>query len=248
MRRTFVELRLFAVGACALVAFLVAARPTPAANLIVNGGFETGSPVFGGVPTTFGTWQGDQTAYVTAENAITPPEGSQMLRFLATNAGGPSVITNTSQYFQNVDLSPFAATIAAGNARLSASALFNRVIGDASTDNAFGITIFARSGTPSSFTTLASTSAVIFSDANLSTWESANINNFLLPPTTTFVLFELDAFENVVNDGGIEFDGHYADNVMLTVVPEPSGFALAVSALGACIACARRRRFRGTAT
>ena len=76
--------------------------------------------------------------------------------------------------------------------------------------------------------TLASTSKVIFSDGNPGTWELASLTNFPLPTATTHVLFELDAFENVLNDGAAEFDGHYADDVMVSVaVPEPCAMVLA---------------------
>ena len=217
---------------CALIAQSVAN-----ANLIVNGGFESGSAVAGNVPTTFATWQGDQSAYVAAENAITPPEGSRMLRFIYTNAGGPGPTTNTAQYFQNIDLSAFSAEIASGNARLSASTLFNRVTGTALTDTAFGFQLIAKSGTPSAPTTLASVSQVIFTDGLTNTWELASLSNFVLPPATTFVLFELDAFENIFNSGSDpEFDGHYADDVIVTLaVPEPSGLVFIAIALVALL-------------
>jgi len=213
------------------------------ANLIQNGGFETGSPALGPRPTSFGQWQGDKVGYTHAENGISTPEGTTMLRFFFTSGGSPSPSADTSQYWQNIDLSSFSPAIASGNARLSASALFNRLPGNAQTDTVLGFQLIARSGTPSAFTELSRVGITITSDGDPNTWELAAFNDFVLPPTTTHVQFELDAREDVFNNGtGTEFDGHYADNVVVTMaVPEPSGFAL-IAAAAACVLAASRAR------
>ena len=218
-----------AIGVCL---WLVAAGQVAADNLLSNSGFETGSANIGGVPTTFGQWRGDQTNYATAGGGITPFEGSKMLQFLATNAGGPAGTTNTSQYFQNVDLSPYASAVASGTATLSTTAMFNRVLGDAQTDTAFGFLVDARSGTPSLSTLLSQGVGLTFTDGDPNSWQPATLSNFPVPVGTTFIRFELQAFENVANDAvDPEFDGHYADNIQLFLSsagpPPPSaGFNL----------------------
>lgn len=208
-------------------------RECRAANLVVNPGFESGAALLGSRPTTFGVWRGDRVGYVAAENGILPPEGSRMLRFINTEFV-PNGSTDTSQYWQNVDLSEYASQIASGNARLSASFLVNRVQFDSQTDTLFSMALHIRSGTPSSFTVLATPSAAILSDSILATWETLALSDIPLPATTTYVMLEIMAGENVFNDAtNPEFDGHYADAVSLTltVVPEPTGFALVMSAL-----------------
>ena len=217
--------------------------PAGAANLVVNGGFESGAPVIGSRPTTFGQWRGDRVGYTHAENGIAPPEGTTMLRFFNTSGGSPSGTSDTSQYWQNIDLSSFASAISTGNARLSASAVFNRIAGNAQTDTEMGLQVFARSGSPSLFTELASAGNSILSDSDPNSWELVALSNFILPPGTTFVQFELDAYENNFNNASNpEFDGHYADDVIvtLTVVPEPDGSALCAVGTALILLAGRR--------
>jgi hypothetical protein len=214
------------------------------ANLVVNPGFETGAALLGSRPTTFGVWRGDRVEYVPAENGISPLEGSRMLRFINTEFV-PNGSTDTSQYWQNVDLSAFASQIASGNARLSASFLANRVQFDSQTDTVFSMQLHIRSGTPASFTNLVAPSAGISSDSILATWETIALSDIPLPPTTTYVMLEIMAGENVFNDAtNPELDGHYADAVSLTltVVPEPTGFALVISALMSAVVVKWRRK------
>ena len=214
-----------------------------AANLVVNSGFETGAAALGSRPTTFGEWRGDRVSYTTTENGIAPPEGSRMLRFINTEFI-PNT-TDTAQYWQNIDLSSFGTEIASGNARLSASVLVNRVQVDAQTDTLFGLHLHIRSGDPSAFTNLFSTQALLLSDSDLDSWQLISLMNVVLPTNTTYVMVELQAFENVFNDTlNPELDGHYADGVTLSlsVVPEPSTLAMAATLLLIGLAVVSRRR------
>jgi len=209
-------------------------RQCRGANLVINPGFESGAALLGSRPTTFGVWRGDRVEYAAAENGISPPEGSRMLQFINTSGSSPSGSSDSSQYWQNVDLSAFASQIVSGNARLSASFLVNRIQFDSQTDTAISMQLHIRSGTPTSFTDLTAPSAGVSSDSTLATWETVALSDIPLPTTTTYVMLELLAREDVFNDAtNPEFDGHYADAVslMLTVVPEPTGLVLVMSAL-----------------
>ena len=66
-----------------LVIFLTAPAFTQV-NIIVNPDFESGVPVEGN-PSGYGFWSGDfVSAFVSAENGITPISGSRMLHFIYT--------------------------------------------------------------------------------------------------------------------------------------------------------------------
>ena len=215
------------------------------ATLLVNGGFETGTPVMGPRPTTFGEWRGDKVSYVDAQNGIAPLEGARMLRFIYAEYVPSS--SNTSQYWQNIDLSPYSEDVAAGRVRISASAYFNRLHLDAQTDTHFAITVRTYSGTPSSRSQVGYASASILTDTDLATWELAAFDNFAVPVETTFLQLQIAAYENIYNDtSNPEFDGHYADDVSvnLTVIPEPTALAIwgALSAFG--LVAVRRRPCR----
>lgn len=210
---------------------------TTAANLIVNPSFEVPEPTNDSDPTQFGDWTDELSAIVGAEQGITPRTGQYMLSFLGAALQGAGPGEGGSSVAQLVDLSPYAGLIATGNARINAAAFFNRVDLDAQTDTQFFLTITAYTGLPANFPAtksvfLARAQMSVITDDDLATWEllSASLN---LPVGTDYVDVRLIAFENVFGDSTLpEFDGHYADDVFVSIVPEPAtSAALAVVAL-----------------
>ena len=213
---------------------------------LTNPGFETGNPgdpIGVGFPNVFGVWGGDESEIT---DGITPFEGSQVLHFIHTKSSGPGS-TVGSDVWQFIDTSTYSIEIASGMAILTATAFFTRVKGNDNTDTLFEVRIDAYSGTPASKTKLASASGKIFSGGDLDTWEKA-VASLTLPTDTTFVGIRISSRENVSNDiSGVEFDGHYADNVNLTLytgipVPEPSTLLLLGPVLLA--GAAFRKRFK----
>jgi hypothetical protein len=233
-------------SACLLLTLLLAAAPwTARANLLVNPGFETVETVGGALPTTTGDWAGDGSVItVGTENGVTPHGGANMLKFLSTGLSGGG--GGSSDVWQLVDMTPFAAAIAAGTALAEASAFFNRVAGDAQTDTQFQVVIRAYSGSTVGFSGagfLDQAVGNLISDGDTGTWGSIDAS-LLLPTGTTYVGFLLAAVENVFNDGSNEFDGHYADDAVFTVtdiaeLPSPASLALLAPALFLVL---RRRR------
>jgi hypothetical protein len=148
-----------------------------------------------------------------------------MLRFDGTGTGAPGSNIGSSVY-QLLDMAPFGAEIAAGQARLDASAFFNRVVGSSSTDTQFALT-----GSPLAFPSfpspLATVSVNLLSDGLPASWEVLNVS-LVLPSGTSYVALDVSAIENVLNNTtGPEFDGHYADFVSAVVtVPEPPAWLL----------------------
>jgi hypothetical protein len=213
----------------------------PGPPSLANPGFEIPeTTATGQFPTTFGDWAGDISEIVTAQNSILPAEGDQMLHFLNTSPVGPAFPGISSDVWQLVDVSSLAndidagrvvvdvsslaTDITSGRVVIELSALFNRVAGDLETDTEFRISIDAFDGVPADFydkkvagSELATTVAEIFTDGAFWTWEEAD-TSLLLPAGTEYIAIMVNAVENTVNDGvAPEFDGHYADDVVLTV-------------------------------
>jgi hypothetical protein len=186
------------------------------ASALENGGFEAAAPGLT-FPAGVGTWGADFTSKVSAENGVTPYEGTAMLRFDGTfwtcPAGG---IGSDMHQLENVGPGQDQAVL---------SVRFNRRT--ASTDTLFVASVIAHSGAPEAFndnepltpTPLASASSDLISDADASTWEEVTVE-LMLPAGTTYVDVVVSAIENVSNGSGCptgEFAGHYADGAELTL-------------------------------
>lgn len=206
---------------------------------VANSGFE--SAVSSGLPSTFGTWAGDQNVKVGTENGISPLSGSGMLSLIKTAPDGIDVGTGADS-LQLVDISSFASSISAGTFTVTLSASFNRT---ASTHTQFQVGIRAYSGLVSNFpsetslTAIANQFTTLTSDSNLTTWESLSAS-LLLPTNTSYIAIWVSALSATGNLATLP-DGHYADEVTLTAVPEPSTYAL-LAGLGALGAVVYRRR------
>jgi len=197
----------------------------PELHSLANSGFEINEPTDNSAfPTTFGDWTGDISEIVTAQNGIVPAEGNQMLHFINTSHVGPAFPGSSSDVWQLVDVSSLATDITAGRVVIELSALFNRIAGDLETDTEFRIEIDALDGVPADFfdqkvagSELATSVSGIFTDGDLLTWEEA-VTSLLLPAGTEYIAIMVNAVENTVNDGvAPELDGHYADDIVLTV-------------------------------
>lgn len=222
MKQTFIN-----YGAMAIIFTLVGV--SRAENLVVDAGFETTVNI-ALRPTDYGYWGGDYAEIVTVDNGIVPFEGSQMLQFINALPSGPSAAVGCTVW-QLIDVNDFSTDISSGNAIAMLSSRFNRVIGDIETDGDFFVNIWACAGSPSTFPSLGtplaySTTINLYSDDDESTWELVE-TTLALPVDTEYVAIALNAQENIFNDiAGVEFDGHYADAVSLTIVPEPTTICL----------------------
>lgn len=233
------------IAKLSLCAFFTAASLASLAGAatVANPSFETGSPVIGGSLNL--NWSGDVHGFVTAENGITPLAGNRMLKFINSSSSGPSS-ANVCDVIQIVDFSsaPDQAVITAGGASVIASAFFNRVrdlVQPNVVDTRFALTVRSHSSY-SNAVSLAATNvftANLLSDANLNTWEALS-SSITLPTNTLYVTIHLAAVENVVNDtAGVEFHGHYADEVGIQLIPTPGTVSLA--GLAGLVAMRRRR-------
>ncbi len=194
-------------------------------NLLQNPGFEDADVVVATLPSSAGRWQGDLSARTGSDQGITPRTGSWMLKFGATGLV-PGVGLFTSQQWQTIDLSAFAASIDAGKVRLNAGMWVNRVSGDAETDTRFDLRVLVFPGTPAGFPAdyppaagqIRSTTI----NAEAGSWQQLQVQFDVVPAGTRYVAVEIYPYEDVVDDGELpEFDGHYADDISLVLTELP---------------------------
>jgi len=179
--------------------------------LLSNGNME--DPLDG--PADGFGWEGDLFTIVTTENAITPINGTAMLRFDATTPAGAAAGPD-AEVSQVVDLSTFAAQIATGQAAFQATAFFNRIDAGVNTDGEFQLILEALD---SGNSVIGSASSLLSSDGDPETWEN-QITGLLLPAATTSARVTLLASEDVLDDAvAPEFDGHYVDNARALLLP-----------------------------
>jgi hypothetical protein len=228
----------------AMVLASIAFPTTSSAALLGNGGFESATPTLIGAPEVVGVWYSDAAARVSADNGITAVEGLMMLRFDSTSTSTSAGSLTSADLHQSVDVSSLSSFIQTGTAIATLSGQFNRVAGNAQTDTELDLRIIAKSGVLGSATTLLGTGFVPFlSDGDPATWQTFQIP-LLLPSDTTLIQVDVTAVENIQNNTSgtrTEFDGHYVDNLVLTV-PEPATGALIGALLPALLT--RRRRMR----
>lgn len=219
-----------------LWAAAVAASPAMG-ELLVNGDFEMAVGTTGPLPDGCGYWRGNNSTITESSSGIAPLDGARMIRFLNSFTGpdGDWGAVECNVY-QLVDLGPFRGLIQTGTAVVTLSAAFNRVSGDGQTDTVFYAGALSYAGSPSDFPAQVSSytagnGTTILTDAESTTWELAS-TTLLLPADTTYLAVSLVARENIFNDtSGVEFDGHYADSVSLTIIPEPTALSLMLGGL-----------------
>lgn len=200
------------------------------ANIIVNGSFEEGAyrTPLGKVFVT-DTWQGNDVAgFTEATQGVVPLDGNRMLKF--EQAGEVPGSYTTCNVNNIIDVSAYSDIISSGVAVAQASAYFNRIAGDEQTDTWFQLFIYAYAGPLSSIYSKKRNNEYLMrgrayltdSDADTATWEQIFLEK-AIPSGTDFILVEVMACENVYNDTtGLEFDGHFADMVSFTIIPEPA--------------------------
>jgi len=235
------EVLMFNRTAAPLFALVMLAGTSHGA-VINNPGFEVGVAAPGGP--IVANWNYDNHAFVTAENEITPATGSKMLKFLNTSWAGPGGVV--SDVFQAIDFSSPAdqAIISAGGASLTVGAVFNRVMDNpvpSVVDTRFRVGVYAATSfaNAQSLTNIGFNYVDLYSDSSLNSWEALT-NTMALPVGTQWVTLHLAAVENVVDDNVmLEFHGHYADDVRMTLTPAPG--SLALLGIGGVLAARRRR-------
>jgi hypothetical protein len=221
-----------------IIAALMAFLMTPigaSATVIFDSGFENSCYTVGSWPSLANSWSGDAAQIVSTENGITPYEGSNMLRFLSAGLVASSLYISDAYIL--VDLHGISEVNSTEPSIITASSYFNRIPGTDTTDTAFCLGVYTFAGNTSSFISqlykgsyLGYLENTIYTDDDAGTWERAQVS-LDLPENAGFLAIHIGAIENVYNNlTGIEFDGHYADNISVDVaaapVPEPATMLL----------------------
>ena len=224
MNRSFVSAGLFVA--------LTLSASSASANLI-DPGFEA-NPLtpFTNVLTNFpgfqGQWGAENGAIVTAENGVTPAQGSKMLRMDDDGAV-------TTQAFQTTDVSSYAGIIDAGSAFVSLNALLNVDMHVPAATGGVYIQFFSASNYGSQIGL--GLAGPLSLDNSPNTWETALVNT-PIPVGTRWLMSQVyfgDA--SLLGVDGAVHPG-YVDAADLRITPEPS--TLALLAIGA-MATLRRR-------
>ena len=200
------------------------------ANILSNPGFETptttsASNVLTNFPGFAGIWGPEVGSITTATLGVTPANGSRMLGM--TTDG----LTYT-QAFQAVDVSSFGGMINAGQAQMTAGALFNT---NGGYTGAFAIVNVQFFSGPSFGTSIGNSgNGSLTLDANPLTWESTSVPS-MIPVGTTWVVYQV-AYQNasIGNNTGFVDDAY----LRINQVPAPG----ALAAFGLAALGARRRR------
>ena len=212
------------VGFAVTAGFESARGPELGVNMLQNHSFEL--PVLAGdLPTRTGLWQGD-----TARSELlgtVAREGTRALQFIGTSRVA-SASGLSSQQWQIVDVTGLAAPIDSGRIRATGAAWFLRQDLEELGDDRFDLRLEAFRGTPAEFPAsyaepigvrLADEIATVIAPARQ--WVRAQ-RTFVVPPGTRYLVVEIYAFENRVNDATLpEFPAHYADDVSLVLTRVP---------------------------
>ncbi len=171
-------------------------------NLSPGTDLSTGTTI---IPNLLIGWGIDSFIISLAESGIVPLEGSQMAR---ANAG------SSADLYTLIDLTPFADSVANGQAIANISAYFNSV-----SVNEFEVSLRTFSGAFNfEFSDQINplSSPIFFTDSDSSTWESGGLFNYGIAPQSDFLLVGVHTLFDVGNPS-------YIDNVVadVMVIPEP---------------------------
>jgi len=203
--------------------------PEPRQIPIANPGFESPiAPLADGIPSGFGTWSGDFSEVVGAEQGIVPREGRMMFRFLRSDSKDPAPSrANHGNMYQFIDVRSLREAIADGTATVDWSAWFNCVEESSEKPTQFEASMWAFTGEPSVVRAnwvgnlhqeLAYSTWRVTADRDPKTWQKIS-GSLIVPPDTDFLVIELKAIpgEKTPQEKPYRFAGHYADDVQLTL-------------------------------
>ena len=218
------------LSACLLAALTCCGPKAAASNLLVDPEFD-GIPALNSLATVFGPpfitgqWGAENGAIVGVDGGVTPLTARTMLAEYSP-AGG------YTQTMQVTDVSSFPASSA-----FTLSAYFNANLNVPAAKGFVNLSFYDASYSPVG----AAVSAGLILDNNPATWEQISLT-LTEPLTTKYVVSQVLYDESTLVSNGAVWPG-YVDSASLTVVPEPSCFALLGAGAIGLAARAWRRRF-----
>ncbi len=205
------------------------------ATTLVNEGFEsTVAPLVSGLPKTPEVWGGDFTEVTAAHQGVAPASGGKMLRIVRADYEGKA--NSTSSYcgdlFRIVDLRPYRQQLANGKSTVELSAVFNAATFPEAEQYRCSLAIHALTADvatgpdPLNGALLANGSLAMtrqscpLMDRDPATWQPLE-GAMLLPAETEFLLIHIGVNHIPKFQSRVSFDGHYLDNVRLTLRHQP---------------------------
>lgn len=217
-------------------------------NLIQDASFDDVVAI-GAPPDGFGYWRGDRSASVVngtwstagpQPEAIAPRTSSRMLQFWETSPTGGGLAT--SEQTQIIDVSALSTQINAGSLRATGEVWFNRVGGCGAAGTSFGMQLIAYDGSPVDVASrwqagiaeaarqnvprtelegapgsawwLRYRAGTVASTGNQ--WQRVQVS-LDVPAGTT--LIQVVVYANRSEEEGVEFHGHFADDVSVVLGP-----------------------------
>ena len=212
-------------------------------NLIPSGNFEQDVLIASDkFPKKFLQWSGDLARTVGEEQEIHPYEGKGMLRFDKSHNDSTPVeakyLNSSSQVFCFIDLKESFPNGIPEGSQLVATCRVNRVTGNEQTDNRFNLRLSVLKELPEGpedtiethYDSTASKS--IDSDSDPASWETLSVM-LEAQPNAKYVSLEISALENIHNgiEDTVELDGHYLDDLKLTLLKPPTPAPVLVTSL-----------------
>jgi len=197
--------------------------------------FESGpAPLVTGVPIEAGRWSGDYSGVVGEQQGVKSATGKRMLRFLSADYEGKSHEgpSRTASVWRLVDLRPYRREFADGGAVAQLSAVLNaqafpqgrsyfEFVQIHALDAAMTAALKERHWTELNTSSLALTrSAGVELDRDPATWQRIDCEQ-RLPGNADFLLIEIGLKQMPKTNESAEFDGHFLDDVRLTVGRRP---------------------------
>lgn len=202
----------------------------PTQHLILREGFESSMPPsVSGLPVTAGVWSGDFSAITGPQQGIAPT-GAKMLQFLRADYDGKANADDSycGDLFRLVDMRPYQRELAAGSAVLEVSAAFNAYAFPLDEEYRGTLALHALTAelaanpTTLSGAMLANNSLAMARqscprmDRDPLTWQRVE-STMQLPAETEFVLIHIGMNHIPKYQRRVAFDGHYLDDVKLTL-------------------------------
>jgi hypothetical protein len=192
---------------------------------VADAEFESGSQIPAqGIPSRAGSWSGDFSRVVTAENGITPKQGQHMLRFLRSDNELDS--KNAHSYVgsaaQVIDLRPLRAELSGTEQLVEVSAQFDSIATSLGERYEFNMKAAAFRGDLADAPKLwedheASVSRsdrTVVADSDTATWQRVAVP-LMVPPDADFLVIECAVVRKglPLDQRATEFPGHYVDQV-----------------------------------
>jgi len=202
-------------------------KPTP----VLMESFESPvAPLAAGLPREAGIWSGDFTSVTGFDQGVEPANGTKMLRVLRADYEGKSNSSDSycGDVFRLIDLRPFHAQLAEGNAVLEVSLAFNASEFPES-EQYFGL-LAMHAITAELAAQPASLSGEVLTNGSLAmarqscpridrdvfTWQRIE-GSLHLPAETDFLLIHLGVSHIPKFQRRVTFAGHYIDDVKISL-------------------------------